>query len=193
LAVRHPTKPETFILGVECDGASYHSSLSARDRDRLREAVLKDLGWNIHRIWSTDWFKDPAREIERLQRRVKAILENEALVAAADLEFDDVGSEPSQVVAVARALDGEEEDSGLSVAEARVELIGLRDRIQTARGEYNPKTALLRDRLLELFLSRKPTREEWLRKIPFDDRIDTDMDEVHLHLVEVLAILAKLD
>ena len=57
LAVRHPLKPGTFLLGIECDGASYHSGRPARDRDRLREEILVNLGWKIHRIWSTDWFK----------------------------------------------------------------------------------------------------------------------------------------
>src|SRR5262249_35182205 len=55
-----------FVLGVECDGATYHSARSARDRDRLRHQVLVNLGWRLHRIWSTDWFRNPQREIDRL-------------------------------------------------------------------------------------------------------------------------------
>jgi very-short-patch-repair endonuclease len=51
---------------VECDGAAYHSSKSARDRDRLRQAVLEDLNWKIHQVWSTDWYCDPEREFGRL-------------------------------------------------------------------------------------------------------------------------------
>jgi hypothetical protein len=50
LGVKHPGKPGTFLLGIECDGASYHSARSARDRDRLRQEILEDLGWKIHRI-----------------------------------------------------------------------------------------------------------------------------------------------
>jgi len=57
-------------LGIECDGATYHSSRSARDRDRLRETVLRDRGWRIHRVWSTDWFHRPG---EQLQKIVAAI------------------------------------------------------------------------------------------------------------------------
>lgn len=67
IGVRHPEWPYGFILGVECDGASYHSAKSARDRDRLRQEVLERLGWNFHRIWSTDWFNNPRREGERLR------------------------------------------------------------------------------------------------------------------------------
>jgi hypothetical protein len=58
--------PGKYILGIECDGASYHSSATARDRDRLRQQILEDLDWRIYRIWSTDWFKNPRRELEKL-------------------------------------------------------------------------------------------------------------------------------
>ncbi len=71
IAVRHPTKAGEFVLGIECDGATYHSSASARDRDRLRQEVLERLGWRIHRIWSLDWFKSPGRERERLLKAVR--------------------------------------------------------------------------------------------------------------------------
>ena len=57
-----------FILGVECDGATYHSAKSARDRDRLRQEILENLGWKLHRIWSTDWFNNPRQETERLRK-----------------------------------------------------------------------------------------------------------------------------
>ncbi|TWH28804.1 MULTISPECIES: DUF4011 domain-containing protein [unclassified Aminobacter] len=67
IGVRHPDWPHGFVLGVECDGASYHSAKSARDRDRLRQEVLEGLGWRFHRIWSTDWFNNPRREAERLR------------------------------------------------------------------------------------------------------------------------------
>jgi very-short-patch-repair endonuclease len=64
IAVRHPKDRTRYVLGIECDGASYHSSKAARDRDRLREQVLRDRGWTLYRIWSTDWFTnhDAAKE-----------------------------------------------------------------------------------------------------------------------------------
>jgi very-short-patch-repair endonuclease len=71
LAVRDPEKPGRYILAVECDGASYHSSASARDRDRLRQGVLEGLGWRFHRIWSTDWFRNAAGEIDRLKESIE--------------------------------------------------------------------------------------------------------------------------
>lgn len=71
IGVRHPTMPGSYVLGVECDGATYHSSKVARDRDRLRQAVLEGLGWTIHRIWSTAWFMDRAGEEARLKAAIE--------------------------------------------------------------------------------------------------------------------------
>lgn len=71
LAIVNKEKPGKYILAVECDGASYHSSLTARDRDWLRQKCLQNLGWNIYRIWSTDWFKNRNKEVEKLISAVK--------------------------------------------------------------------------------------------------------------------------
>ena len=75
IGIRHPEWPHGFLLGVECDGAAYHSSRSARDRDRLRQSVLEDLGWRLHRIWSTDWFRDPRGEAKKLREAIALILD----------------------------------------------------------------------------------------------------------------------
>lgn len=72
IGVRHPDKPGTYVLAVECDGATYHSALWARERDRLRQDVLEHLGWRFHRIWSTDWFYNRRTEIERLRTALVA-------------------------------------------------------------------------------------------------------------------------
>ncbi|MQS35269.1 DUF3320 domain-containing protein [Streptomyces katsurahamanus] len=72
MAVRHPGAPGTYALGIECDGAMYHSSRAARDRDRLREAVLRDLGWRLHRIWGTDWYRNRRDAMARLRAAVEA-------------------------------------------------------------------------------------------------------------------------
>lgn len=72
LAVRDPDHPGRFLLGVECDGATYHSALSARDRDRTRGFVLRDRGWTLHRIWSTDWFNNPDEEVRELAAAIEA-------------------------------------------------------------------------------------------------------------------------
>lgn len=66
MAVKHPTLSGIYVLGIECDGAAYHSARTARERDRLRQDVLENMGWKIYRIWSTDWIKDPVTEGQRL-------------------------------------------------------------------------------------------------------------------------------
>lgn len=71
LGVRHPDRPGQYLLAVECDGAAYHSALWARERDRLRQDILENLGWTFHRIWSTDWFHHRSREIERLRQALE--------------------------------------------------------------------------------------------------------------------------
>jgi very-short-patch-repair endonuclease len=71
LAVVNPEAPGRYLLGVECDGANYHRAKTARDRDKLREGVLRDLGWKLHRIWSTDWWTDPEREIRKLEEALE--------------------------------------------------------------------------------------------------------------------------
>lgn len=72
LAIADPERPGRYLMGIECDGAAYHSARSARDRDRLRQAVLEDHGWIIHRIWSTDWFQRPQEQLERTIAAVEA-------------------------------------------------------------------------------------------------------------------------
>jgi very-short-patch-repair endonuclease len=69
LVAQHPRRPGRLVLAVECDGASYHSAYTARDRDRLRQQHLEALGFRFHRIWSTDWFM---RREEEIARAIKA-------------------------------------------------------------------------------------------------------------------------
>jgi hypothetical protein len=78
IAVKHPTSPGTYLAAIECDGASYHSARSVRDRDRIRQEILESLGWRgrIWRVWSTDWFRSPRMEIEKLLRFLDDIRAN---------------------------------------------------------------------------------------------------------------------
>ena len=74
IGVKHPDYP-WFICGIECDGASYHSSKNARDRDRLRQENLERLNWDLYRIWSTDWFTDRYGQTEKLKKHLNKLLE----------------------------------------------------------------------------------------------------------------------
>lgn len=71
LGIRHPDQPGQYVLAVECDGATYHSALWARERDRLRQEVLEHLGWQFHRIWSTDWFHRREQQIAQLAQALE--------------------------------------------------------------------------------------------------------------------------
>jgi len=72
LGVLAPGRTNRYALGVECDGASYHSTRVARDRDKIREDILRGRGWNIHRVWSTDWFQDRSAAMKRLTAALQA-------------------------------------------------------------------------------------------------------------------------
>jgi very-short-patch-repair endonuclease len=83
---KHPKRPGRMVLAIECDGASYHSAYTARDRDRLRQQHLEALGWRFHRIWSTDWFLRRDHEIDR------AVAAYQAAVDRADCSDTSGGS-----------------------------------------------------------------------------------------------------
>lgn len=83
MAVRNPDNSDAYVLGVECDGAAYHSARWARERDKLRQEVLESKGWRMHRIWGTDWFRKPDQEFQKLltaieQARVAQAARSEA-------------------------------------------------------------------------------------------------------------------
>ncbi|HYX40151.1 MAG TPA: AAA domain-containing protein, partial [Pyrinomonadaceae bacterium] len=86
--VRDPELPGRYLCGIECDGAAYHSSETARDRDRLRQQVLEARGWTIHRLWSTDWFKDRNGQIERLLELIERTRQKEQAEQAAEREAE---------------------------------------------------------------------------------------------------------
>lgn len=61
-----------YILGIECDGAIYHNSKQARERDYHRQKYLESRGWKVHRIWSSNWWKNPQREIEKITNVIES-------------------------------------------------------------------------------------------------------------------------
>ncbi|WP_454193266.1 DUF559 domain-containing protein [Paenibacillus sp. Marseille-Q7038] len=81
MAVTHPNDSSRFILGIGCDGAMYHSSPNARERDVYRQRYLESRGWIIERIWSRNWSKNPTNEIERIDQRIKELCRKEEVRA----------------------------------------------------------------------------------------------------------------
>lgn len=102
LAIKHPKEKGKFILGIECDGSAYHSSKTARDRDRIRQSVLESLGWHIHRIWSSDWLANSSYEVEKIEDKVEALLfhsEDQKINSVEDItEYDEVEKENSREI-----------------------------------------------------------------------------------------------
>lgn len=97
LGVVHPDFAGRYLAGVECDGATYHRSATARDRDKLREQVLRGLGWEIVRIWSTDWWVNPGGTLERVHAALTELLEKDRERQAAQAESppEEAVSEPN--------------------------------------------------------------------------------------------------
>jgi very-short-patch-repair endonuclease len=94
LAVRHPDRPGRYLVGIECDGKSYHSAKTARDRDRIREAVLEGLGWRIERAWSTQWHVNRRGALDDLHAAIEAALD--ASRAESEAESADTSDNASQ-------------------------------------------------------------------------------------------------
>ncbi len=112
LAIRDPERPGRFLLGIECDGAFYHSAKTARDRDRIRQAVLEGLGWQLCRIWSTDWWRSPERELERVEEaleraRREAAARAERQARQAEARAAELARQADEVLDRDRGMEGE--------------------------------------------------------------------------------------
>ena len=108
LGIVHPDRAGSYLAGIECDGANYHSSATARDRDQIREGVLRNLGWEILRIWSTDWFMNPKDALQRVDERLQELLEEsrQAPIATATPEpLPDVTMSPSRIASAPEDLE----------------------------------------------------------------------------------------
>lgn len=115
LAAVHPDARGIYLAGIECDGATYHRSATARDRDKLREHVLRELGWKILRVWSTDWWIDPAGTLEKLDAELRELLEKDHSRRTKD-------AEASAPVSSATARENTQNSLGLHDAPERANL-----------------------------------------------------------------------
>jgi superfamily I DNA and/or RNA helicase/very-short-patch-repair endonuclease len=89
MGIVNPDKPGKYLAGIECDGATYHGSPAARDRDRVRQIILESLGWNIIRIWSTDYFIDSESIIERVHQQLEELLVDDCNAIEEEIVEDD--------------------------------------------------------------------------------------------------------
>ena len=91
LGVVHSDLPGVYLAGVECDGAMYHSSAYARERDKIRQAVLEGLGWTLFRVWSTEWWINKAAALEALDRELQEHLEADRASRAREADNSQIG------------------------------------------------------------------------------------------------------
>jgi very-short-patch-repair endonuclease len=146
MAIRDPRDPGFYLLGVECDGATYHSSPTARDRDLLRQEVLREQGWKLYRVWSTAWFRDRETALSRLLRAVE--IAREAPVK------DPVAAPPAPLVEPVRT--GEHDGQGAAPPPSPVGPAGAElrfrpgERYRKYRGPGRRDLLLYRDRVGEL-------------------------------------------
>ena len=112
IGILRPGSESDFVLGVECDGAAYHSSSSARDRDVIRQLVLENMGWRIHRVWSTAWACDPDAEVDAILVAYNAALTPAQVVDPIGLSPESPTFEPDDPLRDQFALSALHRESG---------------------------------------------------------------------------------
>jgi len=174
VAVTDPGNPGRYLMGIECDGPTYHSAKSARDRDRLREAVLQRLGWNVRRIWSTDWYKNPQGELAPIVRALHE-LKTTAAPATGVVEAEEIDNIVEQVEAQ-EARTGHFAFEGSSLEEKLIRFDS--EVVRKELPETPEHKRLLRPAMLEALLEYTPTSKvEFLETIPFYIRQATEVAE----------------
>ena len=177
VAVVDPGNPGRYLIGIECDGATYHSAKSVRDRDRLRQMILERLGWRIRRIWSTDWFKNPHTELRPIIRELNALKTER--IADYQLEAEPEADEIEEIIKEVKEQE--------AITEKIIsEEISLRDKlVEFDRGVIRkeiPDTPenqrLLRQAMIEAFLEYMPVdKSEFLEFMPLYLRESTNAAE----------------
>ena len=148
LAVVHPDRAGSYLCGIECDGAKYHSSATARDRDKIRQAVLEGLGWSIIRIWSTDWFRNAGAVIERADNELGRLLEEDRKRAAEEAEArqsSDITVEESDATVASESPVPRASDASTTPSAQQLSFVEDRAR----RGETNQGIPLAASRFAE--------------------------------------------
>ena len=177
IAVVDPGNPGRYLMGIECDGATYHSAKSARDRDRLRQAILERLGWNIRRIWSTDWFKNPKAELQPILRELNE-LKSEPLTQLKE----DIESEVNEIEEIIENVEEQEavvEHFITDEVDLREKLLEFDRKIIRKNLPNTPENKrILRPAMLEALLEYMPTSKwEFLEMIPLYLRQSIESDE----------------
>ena len=173
VAVVDPGNRGRYLMGIECDGATYHSAKSARDRDRLRQTILERLGWRIRRIWSTDWFKNPQGELAAIIRELHQ-LKSPLIPAEPEPE-----SEIDEIAEIFEAEEDRVDPFTFGGEDLRDKLLRFdREVIRKELPETPEIRRLLRPAMLEALLKYAPTDSvNFLEMIPLYLREATEAAE----------------
>lgn len=194
IAVKDPGQPGRYLMGIECDGATYHSAKSARDRDRLRQEVLEGLGWRIRRIWSTDWFSNPQGEIDPIIRELHALKSIPVVATDESIEVDGLDELQSEQDAIDLIEDERHFDLYSQSAELslREQLEEVAEKVILPDFPDTPKERrLLRPAMIEALVEHEPIdRTEFVEYVPEYIRKATDVNEAKKYLDYVLGLIA---
>jgi len=194
LAVKYKNTND-YILAIECDGATYHSSQYARDRDKLKDEVLKRLGWNIYRIWSVDWYKNRDAEIKQLLNAIKKaekIYEERFKNKIKNFSIELENKEKENLENIKKVQITQEESlikTEVSEDKKQIlkkELFQIKEKIE----KTFEKSTLLSPYMIDLFILTKPIdMDEFRKKIPLKIREKINKDE----LVYIDEIFEKIE
>ena len=209
VSVRDPDFPGEYLMGIECDGASYHSSKSARDRDRLKQQVLEGLGWRIRRIWSTDWFRNPQKalspildelaELKEKNKNRQKIVEKE-IIDDSDIHEEEIFDYQEYKRNQEQLFEEEEGDDDLEEVHmhdfsdlkrcVEKQLTAFAKIIEKEFPDTDPLRRLLSKNMIKHFSEEAPAdRDEFESEIPEYIREVIDSKEKNKYLVTVLNII----
>lgn len=191
-----------YILGIECDGAAYHSSKSARDRDRIRQEILEGMGWDIYRIWSTDWFKHRRNEEEKLKKKLLDIKHKAILIQKTDepeeILVDEIDNVINELDKKNDELNIEENNQDIIKVknnendELEIKELLLKFRNEVVSVKYKIDSAsILSDRMIDLLSRTQPvTLDEFRIEIPLylREKIDRNQMEYIDKILEIIDI-----
>ncbi len=187
IGVKHPERNE-FILGIECDGATYHSNRNVRDRDRLRQEILEKKGWTLHRIWSTDWYKNRESEVRRLLDRLVKILDADKSVVRPVASRKDDAVKENRYASVAPLITQKVMETNTSTLDEK--LLNYK-RMNILPQFPDDSRGLLRKEMLEHFVKKRPTtREDFNAAVPMALRQHTDGKQMQF-LDDILDIIEE--
>jgi very-short-patch-repair endonuclease len=185
LAVQDPGQPGRYLMGVECDGATYHSAKSARDRDRLRQSVLEGLGWNIKRIWSTDWFKNPQAQLKPIIEALHQLKTDIPVINSEVEEIENVIEHENEIIHEIDSFAHSDDSLEVKLQKFDKEIMIKSD------SEIQVANRLLRPAMIAALCEFKPiSKSEFLEVIPPYLRSATS-NKQGIYLEQILNIVAE--